>query len=76
MTDAQNWQLLGALALLVIISWCIARVVRNHHKPETADTVRDRQLLDAKTQALEWRAQAERAAAMADMYDRRTERLS
>lgn len=74
MTD--NMQLLASLALLVLLSWLIARTVRAYRKPDTADVVRARQLAAAGVQALQWRAQAEHAQAMADMYDKQRERLS
>lgn len=71
----ENAQLFACLALFVLLSWLIARTVRQYRKPETADQVRAEQLRNARVQALQWRAQAEEATARADMFDARVIRL-
>lgn len=55
-------------AVLVLLCFLLAWVVRRMHKPEVAADVQASQLREAAVLALQWAANAEHAQALAEMY--------
>lgn len=70
-----NFEIFGWCALFLVSCLAVAWAARHLHKPDTAEKLQADQAREAAILSLQWRAQAEHAAALAEMYAARVERL-